>query len=64
MKDWIKDIQDDGKLIVLGSGLKYKVSSFDAFDTKFWMKMDSVSVSGGRITNHSQRDKTIPVMPG
>lgn len=61
MKDWIKNIEDSGKLIILGSGLKYKVSLYDALDTRFWMKMDNVSVSGSKMTNHNQRDKTVDV---
>lgn len=61
MKDWIKDIQDSGKLITLSTGSKYKVSSYDSFDTRMWMKMDNVSVNGNKMTNHSQRDKTVEV---
>jgi hypothetical protein len=62
MKDWIKDIQDNGKLIILSNGSKYKVSSYDTYDTKYWMKLDNVSVSENKMTNHNQRDKTINVI--
>ncbi|BDD85943.1 hypothetical protein [Desulfofustis limnaeus] len=61
MKSWIKEIQDNGRILLLGDGTKYKVSSYDAYDTKFWMKMDNVSVIGSKLTNHIQRDKTIEV---
>jgi hypothetical protein len=51
MKDWIKEIQDSGKLIILNGGSKYSVSSYDSIDTRFWMKMDNVSVSDSKMTN-------------
>ena len=64
MKDWIKEIQDSGKIIILSSGAKYSVPSYDSLDTRFWMKLDNVSLNGNKMTNHSQKDKTIDVKLG
>ena len=61
MKNWIKEIKDSGKLIILSDNSKWFISSFDAFDTKFWMKLDNVSVKGSKMVSHSQRDKTVDV---
>lgn len=61
MQDWIRDIQDSGKIIILSTGTKYQVSSFDAFHSRFWMKLDKISVTGSKMTNHSQREQAVAV---
>lgn len=61
MKYTIMDIQESGQLITLSNGAKYKVSSFDAFHTRMWMRFNEVSVDANKMTNHSRSDKTVAV---
>jgi hypothetical protein len=61
MSIWIKEIKDSGKIIILDDSTKWEVSMFDRIDARMWMRMDSVTVKGNKMTNHSQRDKTISV---
>ena len=61
MSVWIKEIKDSGKIIILDDSTKWEVDMFDRIDTRLWMKMDSVTVTGNKMTNHGQRDKTISV---
>lgn len=61
MKYWIKEIQESGQLIILNNGAKYRISSFDAFHTRMWMRFEEVSVDANRMTNHSRSDKSVAV---
>lgn len=61
MKYSINEIQDSGQLIILSNGTKYKVSSFDAYHTRIWMKFDEVSVDAFKMTNHSRGNQSVDV---
>lgn len=61
MKQFIQEVRNGGKLIILSDGTKYKVSDFDAFYTALWMVLDKVSVEHFRMTNHDRRDKPVDV---
>jgi len=61
MSIWIKEIKDSGKIIILDDSTKWEVDMFDRIDTRMWMRMDSVTIKGNKMINHSQRDKTISV---
>ena len=61
MKHWIKEIKDFGKLIILDDSSKWEVGMFDRIDTRYWMRLDNVTIAGNKMINHSQRDKTITV---
>lgn len=61
MRQNIKEIKESGKVIVLSDSSEWEVDMFDRMDTRFWMCLDSVTVSGDKMTNHSQRDKTVSV---
>ncbi len=59
MSIWIKEVIDSGKILILDNYTKWEVDMFNRMDTRYWRRMDTVSVDGNKITNHSQRDKTI-----
>jgi len=61
MKQYIKEIKDSGKIIILDDSSKWEVSMFDRMDTRFWMRLDNVTVTRDKMTNHSQREKTVTV---
>lgn len=61
MRQNIKEIKESGKIVVLSDSSEWEVDMFDRMDTRFWMRLDNVSVSGDKMTNHSQRDKTVSV---
>ena len=61
MKNWIKEIENSGKIIVLDDSSRWEVGMFDRIDTRLWMRLDNVTAAGNEMTNHSQRDKTITV---
>ncbi len=61
MKYTINEVQDNGQLITLSNGTKYKVSSFDAFHTRMWMRFDEVSVDAFKMTNHSRGNQSVAV---
>ena len=50
MSNYIRKIEDSGKLIILEDSSKWEVSSYDAFTTRMWMVMDNVSVSLNKMT--------------
>ena len=59
MSIWIKEIKESGKIIILDDSTTWEVDMFDRIDTRLWSRMDKVTAAGSKITNHSQRDKTI-----
>lgn len=61
MSIWIKEIKESGKIIDLDNSTSWEVDVLDRIDTRLWMRMDTVSVNGNKMTNHSQRDKTVTV---
>lgn len=61
MSNYIRKIEDSGKLIILDDSSKWEVSSFDAFNTRMWMVMDNVSVSINKMTNLSRNNETVSV---
>jgi hypothetical protein len=61
MSNYIRKIEDSGKLIILDDSSKWEVSSFDAFTTKMWMTGDNVSVSLNKMTNLSRNNETVSV---
>lgn len=61
MSIWIKEIIDSGKIILLDDSTKWEVDMFSRMDSRYWSRMDSVSVKGNKMINHSQRDKEITV---
>jgi len=61
MRRSIREILESGQLIVLDDGSKWKVSSFDAFHTKLWMRMDQVEESFGKLTNVSRGGQSVSV---
>jgi hypothetical protein len=61
MSIWIKEIIDPGKIILLDDSTKWEVDMFSRIDARYWSRMDSVSIKGNKMINHSQRDKEITV---
>lgn len=61
MSNYIRKIEDSGKLIILDDSSKWEVSSYDAFTTRMWMIMDNVSVSLNKMTNLSRNNETVSV---
>ena len=62
MKDWIKEIKESGKIIILDDSTKWEVASYDRYDTRMWMRMDNVTVSGNKMTKHGGlREETVSV---
>jgi len=61
MSNYIRKIEDSGKLIILDDSSKWEVSSYDAFTTRMWMIMDNVSVSLNKMTNLSRNNETVSI---
>lgn len=61
MKQYIKEIKDQGKTIVLDNSSTWEVDMFDRLDTALWMRLDNVTVNGNKMINHNQRDKTVGI---
>jgi hypothetical protein len=61
MSNYIRKIEDSGKLIILDDSSKWEVNSYDAFTTRMWMIMDNVSVSLNKMTNLSRKNETVSV---
>ena len=59
MKASVKEIQDSGKVIVLDDGSTWSVSSIDAFNTRMWMRFDSIEINFNKLTNLSRRNQTV-----
>ena len=59
MKASVKEIQDSGKSIVLDDGSKWSISSFDAFNTRMWMRFDNIEINFNKLTNHSRGNQTV-----
>ena len=59
MKASVKEIQDSGKVIVLDDGSTWSVSSFDAFNTRMWMRFDSIEINFNKLTNLSRGNPTV-----
>ena len=59
MKASVKEIQDSGKLIVLDDASKWSVSSFDAFNTRMWMRFDNIEINFNKLTNLSRGSQTV-----
>ena len=59
MKASVKEIQDSGKLIVLDDSSKWSVSSFDAFNTRMWMRFDNIEINFNKLTNLSRGSQTV-----
>ena len=51
----IREIQDSGKLLILSDGSKWEISSFDSFHTRMWMRMDTIEVQLGKLTNETRK---------
>ena len=58
MKASVKEIQDSGKSIVLDDGSKWSISSFDAFNTRMWMRFDNIEINFNKLTNLREPLKT------
>ena len=61
MSNYIRKIEDSGKLIILDDSSKWEVASYDSFTTRMWMIMDNVSVSLNKMTNLSRNNETVSV---
>ena len=61
MSNYIRNIEDSGKLIILNDSSKWEVGSYDSFTTRMWMIMDNVSVSLNKMTNLSRNNETVSV---
>ena len=61
MSNYIRKIEESGKLIILDDSSKWEVSSYDTFTTRMWMIMDNVSVSLNKMTNLSRNNETVSV---
>ena len=61
MKASVKEIQDSGKVIVLDDGSTWSVSSFDAFNTRMWMRFASIEINSNKLTNLSRGIQTVHV---
>jgi len=61
MKNWIKEIKDSGKIIILDDSSRWEVNIVDRIDARLWMRLDNVTVTENKMTNHGQGDKTITV---
>ncbi len=59
MNTYITDIQNNGELIILSDFSKWKVSSFDAFNTRMWMRMDNVVAENNALINTSRRNEKV-----
>ena len=59
MKASVKEIQDSGKVIVLDDGSTWSVSSFDAFNTRMWMRFDSIEINFNKLTNLNRGNQTV-----
>ena len=59
MNTYIQDIQNDGELIILSDSSKWSISSFDAFYTRMWMRMDKVAAANGELVNISRRNEKV-----
>ena len=59
MSHLIREIQDSGKLVILDDGSKWEIGIFDSMETRMWMRMDRIDVSLGKLTNLSQRNKSV-----
>jgi len=60
MNNYIKEIQDSGKLIVLDDGSKWAVGSYDSFTTRIWLRMDKITVANNELINTSRRNEKVP----
>jgi len=61
VSNYIRKIEESGKLIILDDSSKWEVSSYDTFTTRMWMIMDNVSVSLNKMTNLSRNNETVSV---
>jgi hypothetical protein len=61
VSNYIRKIEDSGKLIILNDSSKWEVGSYDSFTTRMWMIMDNVSVSLNKMTNLSRNNETVSV---
>jgi len=63
MKQFISEVQDFGKILVLGSGSKYRVGIVDSVKTMLWLPAQQVSVSGFIMVNHGRQGESVQVEP-
>lgn len=61
MSNYIRKIEDSGKLIILDDSSKWEVDLYDTFTTRMWMIMDNVSVLVNKMTNLSRNNETVSV---
>lgn len=61
MSNYIRKIEESGKLITLDDSSKWEVASFDTFTTRWWMIMDNVSVSLNKMTNLSRNNEMVSI---
>jgi hypothetical protein len=61
VSNYIRKIEDSGKLIILNDSSKWEVGSYDSFTTRMWMIMDNVSVSLNKMINLSRNNETVSV---
>jgi hypothetical protein len=61
MKNWIKEIIDSGRVIILDDSSKWEVDTLDRIEARFWMRLDNVTIAGNKMIKHGHRDKTITV---
>jgi len=61
VSNYIRKIEDSGKLITLDDSSKWEVASYDSFTARMWMIMDNVSVLLNKMTNLSRNNETVSV---
>jgi len=61
MKNWIKEIKESGKIIILDDSTIWEVDTFNRIDVRMWMRFDNVTVSGNKMTKHGIKDEIITV---
>lgn len=55
----IREVKEQGRIVILTDGSKWEVSSFDAFHTRLWMVMDEIKVELGSLTNLSRQNRKV-----
>lgn len=49
--NFISQVLDDGKILVMGDGSIYKIYDYDSYDSNYWLPMTDVEITNSKIIN-------------